>query len=947
MGLDMAPETLSRKAAYFGYAVWKLLLVYTGRREPDDRDDYCQKRVETPGMLLALIFRRLYRKFLKLLNMTLHKTIDKGKHVNIYDLINPKRITSQLRYALATGNWCQQKGGASSQSGVAQVLSRLTWTATISHLRRVNTPINRDGKSPAPRQLNNSHAWILCPAETPEGESCLTLDTLVSTSRGLVPIGDMRNGDRVLSVHPETLQISETPILRYFTTRREVFEITCECPGGQITATADHPFLVNGQWVKVEGLRKGHKLTITHSGTTFAEVSILDIVSRGVQDVADFTTLSENHSFIANGFVTHNCGLMQNLTFLGHVRIGCHSEDIMGFLRSESTMKPLHSCSTRDLHRAVRVFVNGALEGITDEPHVLVEELRKRRRTGDLLRDMSIAYLHAQREILITTDSGALSRPVFVLSEITKLPGLIDLYRNFPAGLWDALIEEGVVEYMDKDEEQMYRIAESLRQILEMPHVEFSHLEIHPCQLLGICANTIPFPECNQAPRNMYDAAMQKQRVSVYVLNYLYRVDTIAHVLWYGQKPLVQTMPDMLMHAEELPSGQNVVVAVLTYTGYNQEDSIIINKGAVDRGLFRSSIMRTYKDEEVVGSNDGPRFEAVSADQKVLGMRYGDYGHLDIDGFAKVGSMVQHNDAIIGKTIVTTEGKRDLSTLVKPKESAQVSKVLLTVGKDDQRAVTVQTVSTRVPQVGDKFSSHHGQKGVCGLLMPEEDMPFSDTGIKPDFIVNPHGFPSRMTLGQQIEMLLGKAGCQTGTINDGTAFQNDLHALPPEARIGAIGDILQKYGFERHGNEYLTCGITGERLQSKVFMCPVHYQRLRHIVQEKMHPRARGPVQLLVRQPVEGRARDGGLRAGEMEKDVFVAHGASAVLKDRLFEQSDAFKMPVCGQCGLIAESSSKRNYCRNCETGEHVVETYVPYAFKLVLQEMYAMNIAPRLKFA
>lgn len=647
---------------------------------------------------------------------------------------------------------------------------------------------------------------------------------------------------------------------------------------------------------------------------------------------------------------------MQNLSLLCHVRIGCQAEDILEFLKYESTVKPLRECSTKDLHRAVRVFVNGALEGVTEEPYVLARELQERRRTGDLLRDMSIAYLKDQREILITTDSGAPSRPVFVLSEIYRLPELISLYRNFPAGLWDALIEEGLMVYMDKDEEQMYRIAESLRQILESDEKEYSqftHLEIHPCALLGICANTIPFPECNQAPRNMYDAAMQKQRVSMFMLNYLHRVDTIAHVLWYGQRPLVQTMPDMLMHSDELPNGINVVVAVLTYTGYNQEDSIIINKGAVERGLFRSSILRTYKDEEIGTSNDAPKFDNMRGDQQVLGMRYGDYSHLGADGFAEVGAMVNHNDAIIGKTIATPEGKRDLSTMVKPKETAQVSKVLISVGKDDQKTVTVQTNSTRIPQVGDKFSSHHGQKGVCGLLMREEDMPFTEDGIKPDFIVNPHGFPSRMTLGQQIEMLLGKAGCLSGTLNDGTAFQNELHDCEPEQRVHVIGDMLTNHGFERHGNEHLTCGITGERLESKVFMCPVHYQRLRHIVQEKMHPRARGPVQLLVRQPVEGRARDGGLRAGEMEKDVFVAHGASAVLKDRLFEQSDAFQMAVCGQCGLIAEShkatryGTNSNYCRNCETGDHVVETYVPYAFKLVLQEMYAMHIAPRLRFA
>lgn len=947
MGLASTPEILRQKAAFFGCAVFKLLKAYVGDIPIDNRDDYENKRIETPGMLLALLYRQIYRTFLKTLQIALRKVLESKKRINPESLLNSKKITSSIQYPLATGNWGTQKG-ASTQTGVAQVLSRLTFTGTISHLRRVNSPISREGKRSEPRQLNHSHWMILCPAETPEGESC---------------------------------------------------------------------------------------------------------------------------------------GLMQNLSFLTHVRIGFRSDGIRMVIANDPHTVLLADCATHDLHSETKVFVNGTLVGVSLRPDDLVATLRERRQTGDIPHDASISHVVApgggsgqRREILITTDAGNPSRPVFALRHIHKLGDLIEQYRNLPNGLWSGLLCEGVVEYMDKEEERMHVVAPSVRHMMQFPRTHqqpYTHLEIHPCAILGLCANLIPFPEHNQSPRNMYEASMQKQRVSVFATNYRQRMDTISYTLTYGQEPLVQTHVDRLMHGNELPCGQNPIVAVLTYMGYNNEDSIMVNKGSIDRGLFRAEIFRTYRDEEspqqqqqqhppsnnavtagtigaagtigTIGSagsagtaistdfqeligitnstsitnsagfttgsagsagstgitnsasitnsagtvssslSSASYFAKVNVDrpQDYVGRKHGNYDTLDDDGLPPVGTVVHNGDAVIGKVMRTPDGLRDMTTFVKTNETAQITKVIKTVGKEDKTAVTVQTCATRIPELGDKFSSHHGQKGVIGLVVPEEDMPFTNSSqpgksYRPDFIVNPHGFPSRMTLAQQLEMLLGKAICAgSGCVGDGTAFQNDLVGgdgndnddNPGTAdRREFVFEYLKRRGYQPHGEERLINGMTGELMDASVFMCPVQYQRLRHMVQDKIHPRATGPCSLLTRQPTEGRSRDGGLRFGEMERDAVVSHGAATVLKDRLFEQSDIFKVPVCEQCGLLAEKrrfseesfhphpnkrrrknngeSPSSYYCRNCDSTSTVVETYLPYAFKLLLQEMYALGICTRLEF-
>jgi len=849
MGLTSTPESLQRKAAYFGYVIWKLVLVYTKHLPIDNRDDYCHKRIETPGILLGLLFRQLYRNHVKMLQMTLHKNLESCKKINPLSLLNPKKMTTSLQYPLATGNWCITKG-TSSQTGVAQVLSRLTYNSTLSHLRRVNTPLNREGKNPEPRQLNHTHWSVLCPAETPEGESC---------------------------------------------------------------------------------------------------------------------------------------GLMQNISLLTHIRIGYKSDTIRTFVLMDPFTRKLKDCSTSDLYEYIRILINGTLIGTTTDPDGLLHKLRKKRQYGDIPYDSSLAYLKNQREISITTDTGDTSRPVFILEKMKKLQKTIDGYRNFPNGLWNGLLEKGIIQYMNKEEEKMYLVASGVRHMKTFPHKNYTHMEIHPCIILGICANMINFSEHNQSPRNMYQASMMKQRISNYAKNFMNRLDTISYSLCHGQQPLVQTYADQLLHGNELPSGQNAIVAVCTYAGYNVEDSIIINKASIERGLFRGEIFRTYRDEEMITSNTISASHLANGSSKNTAEKVfrkpnmldtnasfgihknGNYETLEEDGLPALRTVLQNNDAVIGKVIETSDGVRNLTTFVKSHEKSQVCKVVRTTNREDHVTVTVQTRATRIPEIGDKLSSHHGQKGVIGLTMAQDDMPFTMSkhpgdSIVPDLIVNPHGFPSRMTLAQQLEMILGKALCAgSGDIGDGTPFQNDTTCSEIDRR-DAIYDYLKKLGYHPHGKERLINGMTGELMESMIFMCPVHFQRLRHMAQDKIHARAKGPCGLLTRQPTDGRAKEGGLRFGEMERDSIISHGASAVLKDRLFEQSDLVPVPVCETCGLLASykktalanfshSSSSRDsgsmYCKNCDSSEGVIETFLPYAFKLFLQEIYALHLAARFQFS
>mmetsp|Transcript_4948 Transcript_4948/g.16527 ORF Transcript_4948/g.16527 Transcript_4948/m.16527 type:complete len:447 (-) Transcript_4948:234-1574(-) len=444
---------------------------------------------------------------------------------------------------------------------------------------------------------------------------------------------------------------------------------------------------------------------------------------------------------------------------------------------------------------------------------------------------------------------------------------------------------------------------------------------------------------------------MGKQAMGVYITNYQTRMDTMANVLYYPQKPLACTHAMQHLHFRELPSGINAIVAIACYSGYNQEDSVIMNQSAIDRGFFRSVFYRSYKDELHAVTFDGREaFERPKRDE-CMGMKLANYDKIDADGLPAPGQRVSGGDVLIGKTTPLERSeedldptqarfsRRDVSTKMREAESGIVDQTMVTTNEKGLSFVKVRVRSVRIPQIGDKFASRHGQKGTIGITYRQEDMPFSAEGITPDIIVNPHAIPSRMTIGHLIECLLSKVAALTGQEGDATPFC--------KVTVDEISAELERRGYQCRAFERMYNGHTGRRQQAYIFLGPTYYQRLKHMVDDKIHARARGPVTNLTRQPVEGRAKYGGLRFGEMERDCMISHGVAAMLKERLFDQSDKFRVHVCERCGLMSIANLRKQSfrCRvhECASAE-TCQIFMPYACKLLFQELMAMQIAPRM---
>nr|UWK20534.1 RNA polymerase II subunit 2 [Trichoderma crystalligenum] len=853
----------TRKAFFLGYMVHKLLQCALGRREPDDRDHFGKKRLDLAGPLLAKLFRGIMRRMNTELANYLRRCVEGNRHFNLAVGIKPGTLSNGLKYSLATGNWGDQKKAMSSTAGVSQVLNRYTFASTLSHLRRTNTPIGRDGKLAKPRQLHNTHWGLVCPAETPEGQAC---------------------------------------------------------------------------------------------------------------------------------------GLVKNLSLMCYVSVGSPSEPLIEFMINRG-MEVVEEYEPLRYPHATKIFVNGVWVGVHQDPKHLVNQVLDTRRKSYLQYEVSLIRDIRDQEFKIFSDAGRVMRPVFTVQQeddpetginkghlvLTKeLVNRIAKEQAEPPDDpsmkigWEGLIRAGAVEYLDAEEEEtsmicmtpedleLYRLQKAgisteedlgddpnkrLKTKTNPTTHMYTHCEIHPSMILGICASIIPFPDHNQSPRNTYQSAMGKQAMGFFLTNYSRRMDTMANILYYPQKPLGTTRSMEFLKFRELPAGQNAIVAIACYSGYNQEDSVIMNQSSIDRGLFRSLFFRSYSDQEKkVGLNYTEVFEKPFH-QNTLRMKHGTYDKLDEDGIVAPGVRVSGEDIIIGKTApidaetqdlgtrTTQHQRRDISTPLRSTENGIVDSVIVTVNADNVKYVKVRVRTTKIPQIGDKFASRHGQKGTIGVTYRQEDMPFTREGVTPDIIINPHAIPSRMTIAHLIECLLSKVSTLEGMEGDATPFT--------DVTVDSVSDLLRKHGYQSRGFEIMYNGHTGRKLRAQVFFGPTYYQRLRHMVDDKIHARARGPVQIMTRQPVEGRARDGGLRFGEMERDCMIAHGAASFLKERLFEVSDAFRVHICEICGLmtpIANLSKQSFECRPCKNKTKIAQIHIPYAAKLLFQELQSMNIAARM---
>ncbi len=592
------------------------------------------------------------------------------------------------------------------------------------------------------------------------------------------------------------------------------------------------------------------------------------------------------------------------------------------------------------------VYLNNKFVGDVENPLEFVDQIRHERRRNMLTSNLNVFYNDESKEVWIETSKGRARRPVIIVKEGEPLLSeehIKQLDNNELS--WDDVVRQGLVEYLDAMEEENAYIALFPEDLTS----EHTHLEITPVAMLGLCSSLVPFGNYNHGVRLTQGSKNQKQAIGFYAANFAVRMDTDVNLLHNPQMPIVQTLMHDISNYDKHPFGQNIIVAVMSYEGYNMEDAIVINKGSIERGMARSTYFRPSKAEELRYAG-GLVDEVCVPDKDVKGYKSEhDYRYLDDDGIIYPEANVKEDDVIIGKTSpprflssmdeynLASATRRESSVAMKHGEKGIVDFVMLSENEEGNKLIQVRVRDQRIPEIGDKFTSRHGQKGVISLIVPFDDMPFSASGITPDIIFSPHGVPSRMTVSHLIELIGGKVGSLRGSFIDGSTFSSEKES--------DLRSQLHEMGFRENGVETLYNGVTGVQFKARIYVGNMYYLKLKHMVANKIHSRARGPIQLLTRQPTEGRAKEGGLRLGEMEKDTFVAHGASLLLKERF--DSDKTKVPICESCGLMAihDEFKNRSYCPMCGENVEINNVELSYAFKLILDEFKCLGLYPKLE--
>ncbi|KAJ2934552.1 hypothetical protein H1R20_g2527, partial [Candolleomyces eurysporus] len=639
------------------------------------------------------------------------------------------------------------------------------------------------------------------------------------------------------------------------------------------------------------------------------------------------------------------CGLVKNLALMTHITTDFEEEPIirLAFMLGVEDISLNTGTEIYGNHTYV-VYVNGTIIGVSRSPLKFVAQFRKLRRAGKVNEFVSVYLNHHHRAVHIACDGGRICRPMIIVENgqpRVNSDHILQLKKGNVA--FDDFLHRGLVEYLDVNEENDAFIA------LYESDIEpaTTHLEIEPFTILGAVAGLIPYPHHNQSPRNTYQCAMGKQAIGAIGYNQFNRIDTLLYLSVYPQQPMVKSRTIELIGYDKLPAGQNATVAVMSYSGYDIEDALILNRvggrASLDRGYGRCQVLR--KNATLIRKYPNGTFDRLAdAPLDENGQIAKRYDIIQPDGLPGVGERVDPGDVYVNKQTPTNASDntftgqaasvpyKNAPLSYKSPVSGMVDKVMISDTENDQTLIKVLIRQTRRPELGDKFSSRHGQKGVCGLIVNQEDMPFNEDGIVPDTIMNPHGFPSRMTVGKMIELLAGKAGVLSGKLQYGTAFGG--------SKVEDMSRILVEHGFSYAGKDMLTSGITGEPLEAYVYFGPIYYQKLKHMVMDKMHARARGPRATLTRQPTEGRSREGGLRLGEMERDCLIGYGATQLLLERLMISSDKFEVCACEQCGLMGYNG----WCTYCKSSKKMATLTIPYAAKLLFQELMAMNVIPRL---
>jgi DNA-directed RNA polymerase subunit B len=810
--LGKNPDNRHEKALFLGEAASKLIELKLGWIDSDDKDHYGNKVIKFAGQMLADLFRTAFRNLIRDMKYQLERSGQKRGINAVAAAVRPGIISDKLNNAIATGNWGR------GRVGVTQLLDRTNYMSTISHLRRIQSPLSRSQPNFEARDLHATHFGRICPAETPEGS---------------------------------------------------------------------------------------------------------------------------------------NCGLVKNLALSAVISVSVLSPEIVEKLY-ELGVEHVDEASEKIRRTGARIFVDGRLIGYAEDGHRLSNALKDMRRSGKIHPHVGIYFFssmndNATKRLYISCNAGRVLRPLAVIKDgrvLVTNETIEKVSKKFLS--WTDLLYMGMIELVDANEEENCYVA------IDLAHKEntHTHLEIFSSAILGVGASIIPYPEHNQSPRNTYESAMAKQSLgfSTPLMNASTYVRQ--HFMLYPETPMVSTKAINLLGLDDRPTGQNCVVAVLPFEGYNIEDAIVFNKSSIERGLGRTFFYRVYEAEAKQypgGMKDN--FELPAPDANIRGFR-GEkaYRLLEQDGAIMHEAVVTGGDILIGRTSpprfmeeykefeVKGPYRRDTSVGVRPSENGVVDTVIMTQSVEGGKMYKIRVRDMRIPEIGDKFASRHGQKGVIGMIVNQEDLPYTEDGVVPDIMINPHAFPSRMTVGQFLESLGGKAASLRCRAVDGSAFLGE--------KLEDLKAVLEEYGFKYSGKEVMYEGRSGRRFPADVYIGVVYYQKLHHMVADKIHSRARGQVQMLTKQPTEGRARGGGLRFGEMERDCLIAYGASMMLKDRLLEESDKAEVNICERCGLISyyDVKQRRYVCRVDGEKAKISSVIIAYAFKLLLQEMMSLNIAPRL---
>lgn len=800
-----------RKGYFLGMMAQRVIELFLGQREEDDKDHYANKRLKLAGNLLGDLLRSGLTSLVRDMKYQLVKfykrkgeeRLKEDPHAFIEKSVRSDVFKEKIMHAMATGTW------PGNRTGVSQLLDRTNYMAVLTYMRKIVSPLSRNHPHFEARDLHATHWGRLCPSQTPEGP---------------------------------------------------------------------------------------------------------------------------------------NCGLVKHLALMADITTSINVDDVKDYLR-EIGMRTISELAPEE--GVWKIYIDGGFAGTTKKGKEFVQTIKEDRRNNRIpWKQLNVSFDEDVGEIYVNGDYGRVTRPLIIVDD--GEPRLkqehIEKIRS-GEWVWEDLTNKGVIEYLDASEEDNSLVAMREEDLTE----DHTHMEIYPPAIFGVSASMIPYSEHNAAPRNTYGSGMIKQSLGLPSVNYRSRTDTRGHVLHYPETPLVKSKTMKEIGFDDRPAGQNFVVGILSHQGYNIEDAIIMNKSSIERGLSRSTFMRTYDAEEKSypgGQHDKFEKPEVGID-RYKGEGY--YKSLDEDGLAIPESGVEEGDVIIGRTTpprflgqlnkfrIEEQKRRDDSITVRPGEE-KIDRVFITESSEGNKIAKVKVRDQRVTELGDKFASRHGQKGVVGLLVPEEDMPFTEDGVVPDLILNPHAIPSRMTVGQLLEMIGGKIASLKGERVDGTPFQGSTEEELREA--------LEEHNFKHDGTEIMYDGITGEKMETNVFIGSIYYQKLHHMVKNKIHARARGPRQILTKQPTAGRPREGGLRFGEMEKDVIGGHGASMLLRERLLEQSDESTVHVCESCGSIATEDARngRVYCPVCGEEEKISEIELSYAFKILLDELKALGISTEL---